>query len=331
MEATELKPTLLRLDLQTFSDDGFEGDGFEGGVAEGGNEPEVVRGFYNPDEEIEYPSGENPLWTSNEEQGDEQFDKQFEGEQLEQDPQIEEQQFQQPQADPNQEHVQRLIQENQQMQQQMRQMLFLQQQQQQFQQPQQQQQQQISQEPELTPEEQNERLMEKFYENPSDFFNELKQQAIQEARQDFEPIIAERRIESEVQGLSQKYGQEFLSTVPQMQQLVTELGDQETERLGLERVYLMARGMQSQQQPQYQEPQYTPEQIFQDQSFINDYIAQNPAVQQAVINQYMANKQQSAPPRVMGSQFGASPSLAPEARPKSIGEASKLLRKSWGL
>lgn len=348
---------LLRVNLQFFSGDGFTGDGFDGGgIVSGGEDTEVVRGYYNPDEEIEYPEGANPLWEANEEDVDQQqFDEfQQEGEQGE----FEQEQFEQQQPDQNQEYMQRLIQENQMMQQQMNQMMMMQQlQSQQAQQqpapaPQQQ-------EPQLTPEEQNERLMEKFYENPTGFFDELKQQAIQEARIDIDPIIQEKRIESEVQGLSQRYGQDFLDTVPQMQNLVTQLGDEEVERMGLERVYLMARGMgttqmapqdfqqQYQAQPQYQQqyqapqqlqqqyqaqPQYqTPDQIFQDEQFINDYIAQNPQVQQAVMNQYMANKQQSAPPQVMGSQFGSSPSLAPEERPKSISEASRLLRKSWGI
>lgn len=311
----------LKLDLQFFADD-FSDDGFEGGNIEGGNEPEVVRGYYNPEEEIEYPTGENPLYADGEELEQEPFDQY----------QDEQQDFEQEQqqTDPNQEYMQRLVQENQQMQQQMRQMMMLQQyQQQQQQQFQPQQQFQQAPEPEVTPEEQNERLMEKFYENPSEFFNDLKQQAIAEARRDFEPIIQERHIQNEVQSLSQKYGQDFANTVPHMQQLVTELGDAETERLGLERVYLMARGVQAQTAPQ--QPQMTPEQIFSDQRFINDYIAENPAVQQAVMQRMMGNKQQNQPPRVMGSQFGSSPTLTPEARPKSISEASRMLRKSWGL
>lgn len=311
-------PRPFKLNLQFFSD--------------------VIRGGYNPDEEIHYPETNNPL-VEEEPSGEGAPETPDEPQQPEV-PEVPEgteppkpstfdfggrivdpnnpetiegayQDFQQSQR-----FIQQLIQENRNMQQQF----------QQFQQQYQQSQPPAPKEPEIDIEKQNELMMEKFYDNPTQFFKELQQKAVEEARREFEPIVKERRMQTEIQSVSSKY-QDFQEYVPKMRELVEELGEQTTEQLGLERVYLMAKGQAGLQQP----PAPQPEQMLQDPNFLNQYVLNNPQIQQQIVQNYMAQKQQSQPPKVMGNTSGGAQSLASEERPKSIGEASRLLRKSWGI
>lgn len=312
-------PKFLSLNLQFFNENTeIENTEFESaGIIESAPASEnIVRGGYNPDVEIETATMPNPL-SDVEEQVEEVNEIQFEDvqtyEQQEQPYQQQFQETQQPQIDP---YMQQLMFQNQQMQAQILQMQQMMSQQQV---------QQAPVEPELSIEEQNEQLMEQFYENPTQFVKEIEERAYQKAFEQVNPIIKERQIQSEIDALNQKYGQDFQQHIQPMRQLVNELGDQEVERIGLERVYLMAKGMSVNTQPQL-----NPEQIFSDETFVNEYIAKNPAVQQAVINDYLANKKNNQPPRVMSNDSGASLSLTPEQRPKSIAESSRLLRKSWG-
>lgn len=306
---------LLKLNLQFFNDGEFE----SGGIIENGPTENVIRGGYNPEAEIEAPTVPNPL-VEEAHTSEQPLELNFEDAQQPQEPyegQFQEPvQPQQPQVDP---YLQQMMLQNQQLQAQMMSMQQLMAQQQQTQMP-------IAEpEPQLSLEEQNEQLMERFYENPTQFIQEIEQRAQARAMEQITPIIKERQIQTEIDGLKNKYGQDFHNYIEPMRNLVTELGDTEVERIGLERVFLMAKGMSVNAQPQV-----SPDQIFQDQGFVNNYIAQNPQVQQAVINNYLASKQQQQPPKVMGSQSGSAPSLAPEQRPKSIAESSRLLRKSWG-
>lgn len=337
----------IKMNLQTFA--GNEGEG---------GEPEVFRYGYNPDEEIEFPQGLNPLYEGSE--GEEGIEGGEGGEEpftTNEPNQIDPNQQQVPNTfdfggrivDPNdptsiqgayedfqnsQRYIQQLINENRQQQMLMQQ--FVQQQQmqpQQFQQQNQFQQAPVIEEPQLSEEEQNEKLMEKFYENPSQFFKEMKEEAIREARKDVDPFITEKKIEAEVTKMTSQYGEDFIQHIPAMQQLVVQLGDSEVERMGLERVYLMARGMQQpsyQQQPQVQQ-QPSIEQYLQDPQFIQQYIANNPQVQQVVMQQYNQTKQQNQPPFVMGNTSGGARPLANEQKPKSIAEASKLLKQTWNI
>ena len=305
----------LRLNLQFFSDG------------------EVFRGGYNPDEEIYYPEMTNPLLEqpSGEGVSDEPQVPEVQPEMQQQQPETTPQQtptfdFGGRIVDPNdpetikgayedfqnsQRYIQQLIQENRNMQQQFQQF------QQQFSQP------QAPQEPEVDLEKQNEQMMERFYENPTQFFKEIKQQAIEEARKEIEPILKERKIQSEIKEVSSKY-QDFQNYIPKMQEIAAELGEQAAEQIGLERIYLMAKGTSTTTQPD-------PQQLIQDPNFLQQYVLNNPQIQQQFLQQYMSQKQQTQPPKVMGNTYGGTQSLASEQRPKSIGEASKLLRKSWGI
>lgn len=317
----------LRLNIQYFSEG--EGDG-------------IVRGGYNPDEEIDFSTIETYTQSNAEEggEGDPEGGETPPGEDIQPsiEPQQTESQSEQPQdtyldfggrkVNPNdpdslkgahedfqqsQRYIQQLINENRQMQQQ------FQQQQQQYQQPPQQT------EPEIDPEKLNEQMMEKFYENPSEFFKELREQAVQEARKDYEPMMKERRLNSEIQSLQGKY-QDFGDNIPHMQKVIEEMGEAEAEQIGLERVYLIAKGMNSQpvQQP-------SPEELLQNQDFVNQYVVNNPQIQQAVMQQYMSGKQQNQPPKVMGNTFGGTQPLASQNKPRSISDASKMARKYFNV
>lgn len=322
----------LRLDIQYFSEDG-DGE-IEYGSVQSSSEESIVQGYYDPNSEIQYPAIENPLLSSDEVQ--DQFEQPEEYEEVPEG-QYEEVQGQEQQPDPRDAYIQQLMMQNRQMmalmqnQQPMQQQVqppFQQPMQQQFQQPMQ------PQEPELSPEELNEKMMEEFYENPSQFFKKIQQQAIDEARRDLTPIIQERKITSEVERITQKYGDDFVNTIPEIQTLAVELGDEGVERFGLENVYLMAKGRMAMNQPYQQQAQQqqtlTAEEIFQNTDFVN-HLAQNPLVQQAAMQQYLAGKQQQQPPRVMSNQAGSTPTFAPETRPKSISEATKLAARYFNV
>jgi len=293
---------MLKLNLQLFAED----------------EDFVFRGGYNPDEEIQFLGADavNPLTVDTTEPQEPVVTEPFttnevEGTQIAPttEPYQSPYQQQQPQFSPE---MAMIMQQNQMLQQQMAQL------QQQMAQP-------VVNEPQLSVEEQNEKMMEKFYENPSEFFNDLKLQAIEEARKGVDPIIKERQYQNEVQGVANKYGQDFYNSIPQVQQLVNELGEAETERIGLENVYLMARGRSA------VAPAPQPQQLVNDPNFLNQYVLNNPQIQQQIIDQYLQGKVSQQPPVVLSNQSGASQPLAQEHKPRSIGEASKLYRKSLGL
>lgn len=334
------KDKWLRLDLQFYND-----------------EPEVFRGGYNPDEEIEVPEG-NPLSAdeptnepnnepNNEPEGNPNGEPTPEGE---------------PQGEPTDEQVfdfagrqvkvndpesikgaredyinaQSYIQQQaQQLSQMQQQMMQLQQQAQPQQQYEQQYEQPEPEQPQMDPEE----FMEKFYEDPMGTMQEFQQQAIQQAtqqvQQQYEPFIREQQINKEINTVKSKYP-DFDDYRDQMSQVISEIGEEGVDQIGLERVYHMAKGLNAQQQPQ----QPDPNQLIQDPNFVNQLmqnqefmqqLTQNPDISNQVIQNYAQQKTQDTPPSLMNGNKGAAPTFSKENAPKSISEAGKMYRKNLGI
>lgn len=178
------------------------------------------------------------------------------------------------------------------------------------------------------------RYMDTFYDNPveaqkmmleSPFLQEIISKQVENlVRPYVEPIQKERKFNAEVQQLNQQYG-DFQQFVPQMQQLLQtqpHLAD-----MGLETVYLIARGQSAQAQPQY-----TPEQLLNDPTY-KQQIVGNEQIRNEIISQYMSNRQQANQqiPPVIGNQPGGGSPAMPENRPKTLKEGSKAFARFLGM
>lgn len=182
----------------------------------------------------------------------------------------------------------------------------------------------------------NQQYTERFYDNPveankmlleSPFMKDVLQKQVEQMVRPFiEPFQKERQFNQEVQSAQNKYP-DFQQFAPQMQaalQANPKLAD-----LGLETVYLVAKGAQSNAAPQ-QMP--TPQQLLSDPNF-KQHVFGNEQIRNEIIQQYMTNRTQSNQqiPPVMGNQPGGNPPAMPEQRPKSIREASNAFSKFLGL
>lgn len=177
----------------------------------------------------------------------------------------------------------------------------------------------------------SQQYMEKFYDDPvtankmlmeSPFMKDVLNKQVAEAIKPFiEPIQKERKFQTDIQNLEQKYP-DFRDHIEPMQQLLQQnpsLGE-----MGFENVYLMARGQQALQAA----PAPSPEQMLNDPNF-RQMIMGNEQIKNEMFTQYMQAKQtdgQIAPP-MMGNQPGGSAPSIPEQQPKSIAEASKLFTR----
>jgi hypothetical protein len=338
---------LLRVNLQFFNNEYFQQ-----------GEDNVIRGGYRPDEEITFPTSEldNPLLQNDE--TDQTQDGQTpdgEGDGASDSPNGEgAPSSDQPQTfnfggrivDPNnpdtiagahqdfveaQRYIQQLQQQNQLLQ---MQLLQMQQMQQQFAQNPQlsaQQQEQQAQEPEFKLfDEDDDTLMEKFYENPKAILENVARKAAEFAREQtlreiqgkIDPIVREREYTNAINEVRQKYA-DFDQLIPIMTQIIDQRGSEFVDQNGIETVYWMAKGIAASQMPSVEEIVNQPD-------FLQK-LASNEQLRNLILQQQMEQKAKQRPPQVITNQRGSTPNLASEHRPKSISEGSKLLRKYWGL
>lgn len=306
-----MRKFLLKLDLQKHADD------------------EVIRGGYIPDDE---PVGENPLLVDDsvEEAGEtletESIEGQMEGtEQPTDQPPVFD--FAGRQVNPNdpdsirglhedwtqqQRYIQQIQLERQQMQQQLFQMAQAQQQLFQQQQPQQPQEEAFD----------TDAFLEKFYENPNEAIGSITQKAVEQAvgqlRQEYEPIVKERKYQEQISSVASKY-QDFQQFVPQISEMVAQMGEEEANRIGLENIYFMARG---------RTPQPDPRQFLNDPNFVKEHVMNNEQIKNELYNEFMRNRQSNQPKApVMGNNYGGTPSFANQNAPKSLEEAGRLARQ----
>ena len=345
--------------LQFFAEEGegseapsFESEEFQPSEPERPSET-VLRGGYNPEEEIQFnPDARNPLTETDEDPTDGQPSDEEGNPEQPQDPQPEGQEPPESQfldfggrkVDPNdpdsirgaqqdflnaQRYITQLAQENQMLKQ------FQQNpQQQQGQQPQAPEPQQPE-EPEMSAAE----LQELFYDDPDRYMQELQKKITRQVEQKYEPVrkqqetmAKQQAFNEEFNQVSQRYGEEFDRHFDGIKQIAQRIGDQKAEQIGLEGLFLMARGAaQQQQQPQQPQQMPSPDQLVNDPNFVQNHIMNNEQLRQQIINDYLQGKQQNRPPKTINNRQGGAPSLNQVKRPKSIGEAGKLARQYGGF
>lgn len=181
-----------------------------------------------------------------------------------------------------------------------------------------------AQEPELTPEEANEQLMNKFYENPAQFFNEIKEQAKQELMQQIAPIQEQYQMQQEQARWNEAVNnfatshQDFQQWQPAMQEVLANNPHIANLPNGLEVAYAMAKGQN------YQDPNA----ILQDQNFVKQNILGNQDIKNQIIQEYLQslNKGQQAP-TVIGGQVGGAMPMTPDNKPQNMDEARNIALK----
>lgn len=175
-----------------------------------------------------------------------------------------------------------------------------------------------------------ESFMEKFYEDPQAAIRDMAMQLIQqEVKPVIDPIQEERNFQREAQRLQQAYP-DFRDTIQAMQQLTQTMP--ELEKLGLEKVYLLARNLTGQtpatvSTPTETVPAVASPEVAREQ-FMND-----PAIRQQIFNDMLREKQQQqaqVPPVMANQAGGAIPSMPPNT-PKSLREGSKALLRHLGI
>jgi hypothetical protein len=158
----------------------------------------------------------------------------------------------------------------------------------------------------------------KFYDSAPQVIAEIARQEAQRLIQQqlaetVEPIIQERNWNNEIQRMYDRYPNfgDFIGDV----QLLIEQDARYAQPGGLEDAYFRAVATKGMQQPQPQQ------------------LAQDPQVQQMVLNNYFQQKQQSNAqiPAAMGRGAGGMTPQTPADAPQTIKQASKLFLKQLGL
>lgn len=173
---------------------------------------------------------------------------------------------------------------------------------------------------------QKEAFMEQFYENPMDAIRNMAQQLFESQVQPvIQPIQEEREFHNEARRLMGQYT-DFQQTIPAMQQLTQTMP--ELEKLGLEKVYLLAKNMAPATPTPPEEPTTAVDPAADKQQWMND-----PDVRQQIFNDMLREKQQqqAAVPPVMASQAGGAIPTIPQNKPTNIREGSKALMRHLGI
>jgi hypothetical protein len=185
-----------------------------------------------------------------------------------------------------------------------------------------------AQQPQPTPEEQNEMMMNKFYENPSQFFNDIKEQAKQELMQQIAPIQQQYQQQQQAQAYNQALS-EFAQQVPDFQRfqpVMSEIlannpelnGHPGGPKAALNIAYQMAKGQQ------YQDPNS----LLQNQDFVKQNILGNQDIKNQIIQEYLQSlKQGNQAPTVISGQANGQIPMMPETKPQNMQEAKMMAMK----
>ena len=169
----------------------------------------------------------------------------------------------------------------------------------------------------------NEETWQKFYDNPQDVLGNVVQNAIQQfSAEKLDPILQERHWNNEIQNMYNQYP-DFDQYVSTVQGLIDQYPDRYASRDGgLEEAYFRAKATQ----------QASPQQMAQDPQFLNQYVYNNPNVQNQMVGQYLQNKQQTNQqiPTVMGRGAGGFTPQTPDSSPTTLREASRGFLKNLG-
>jgi hypothetical protein len=174
----------------------------------------------------------------------------------------------------------------------------------------------------------DEETWQKFYDKPNEILGNVVNQAVQKAVQQFaseklDPIIQERQWNNEIQRMYDTYG-DFDQFIGDVQALVNQNPDRYADgKGGLEEAYFRAKATRGMTDPA---------QIAQDPQFLQQYVLNNPNVQQQIMNQYFQTKQQTNQqiPVTMGRNAGGFTPQTPDASPQTLKEASRAFLKQLG-
>lgn len=173
-------------------------------------------------------------------------------------------------------------------------------------------------------EEWNEDTWQQFYDKPQNIIGNLVQQEIQKfASEKLDPILQERQWNNEIQTMFDNHA-DFDQYIGTVQELVTNYPDRYADRPGgLEEAYYRAKATAN---------DVNPAQLAQDPQFLQQYVYNNPQVQQQVVGQYFQQKQQTNAqiPTTMGRGAGGFTPQTPDASPTTLKEASRGFLKQLG-
>jgi hypothetical protein len=187
--------------------------------------------------------------------------------------------------------------------------------------------QQAQQAPEINPDVENwdEDDWAKFYDNAPGVIGNVVQSKIQKyVSEKLDPILQERQWNNEIQRMYEQYP-DFDQFVGDVQALVNQQPDKYAEREGgLEDAYYRAKATKGVADPA---------QLAQDPQFLQQYVMNNPQVQQQAVQQYFQQKQQTNNqiPTVMGRGSGGFTPQTPDASPTTLKEASRAFLKNLGV
>lgn len=192
-------------------------------------------------------------------------------------------------------------------------------------QPQAQQQVQPQSQPEVSSDVQNwdEETWQKFYDRPQDIIGNLVQSEIQKfASEKLDPILQERQWNNEIQGMYDRYP-DFDQFIGEVQELVN-TDERYVQEGGLEQAYFRAKATNG---------VANPAQLAQDPQFLEQYVLNNPQVQNQMVQQYFQQKQQTNAqiPVTMGRGAGGFTPQTPDASPQTLKEASRMFLKNLGV
>jgi hypothetical protein len=164
----------------------------------------------------------------------------------------------------------------------------------------------------------NEETWQQFYDKPQEVIGQLIQQNVQSY---IEPIMKERQWNDEIQRMYSSYP-DFDQYIGDIQGLVQQFPDKYANG-GLEDAYYRAKATKA----------ADPAALAQDPQFLQQYVMNNPQVQQQAVGQYFQQKQQvnQQIPAAMGRGMGGSTPLTPDASPTTLREASRQFLKQLGI
>lgn len=168
-----------------------------------------------------------------------------------------------------------------------------------------------------------EETWQEFYDKPQSIIGNLVQQEIQRfAQENLDPIIQERQWNNEIQNMYNSFP-DFDQYVGDIQSLVEQFPEYANEG-GLENAYYRAKAMKG---------SVNPAQLAQDPQFLQQYVLSNPEVQSQVVGQYFQQKQQTNQqvPVTMGRGAGGFTPQTPESSPQTLKEASRMFLKNLGV
>jgi hypothetical protein len=164
-----------------------------------------------------------------------------------------------------------------------------------------------------------------FYDKPQEVLGQIVNQAVQQfANEKLEPIVREREWNNELQRMYQQYP-DFDSYVNDVQALINQEPNRYANRQGgLEEAYYRAKATSA---------VANPAQLAQDPNFVQQYVLNNPQLQNQVVQNYLQQKQtvNQQVPVTMGRGAGGVTPQTPEDAPTTLREASRQFMKNLGI